>query len=181
LLSAHGLALAGEDTRCRDLLRVLGTSATYKLPLFKGKPIRKDAQIDVELSSSGTVAVSMVDLAIFLGASLKTVEETRLSALPTLRPRELDDGGIAFRAEVPTLIPPGGTRHVIVEKEALPLDRDVSTVTARLIGCRTLRQVGEATVSMPKVDQDPSVRLIVIIAGGLAIAIVAMILIRVWR
>jgi hypothetical protein len=157
---------------------VVGATATYRTPLFKGQPTRKDGTIDVELASNATVAVSAVDVAIFLGASLKTVEETRLNSLPTARPRELDDGGVAFRAEASTFISPGGTRHVAIEKAMLPLDRDISTVTVRVIGCRTIRPVGEVTVALPKAKESDEVPIIVWLAAALGALILVPLLLR---
>lgn len=105
--------------------------------------------MEVELTSTATAPIAQVELGVFLGATLREIEATRPSALPTARPRELEGGGIAFRAEAATLIAPGATRSVQVEKAAVPLDRDLSTVTAVIAGCRTVQSVGDATLVDP--------------------------------
>lgn len=174
-------ARAGEDTSCKTTLQVIGATAVYKTPMFKGRPTRRDAAIEVELSSSSTAAVAVVELAIFLGASLRSIEDTRISSLPTARPRELGDGGLAFRVEATTFIAPGATRTVRIEKESLPLDRDLSSVTALVAGCRTVRPVGDAVVEPPrKTEGEPQrgVFLAAALIGALALVVV---LVRVLR
>jgi hypothetical protein len=157
----------------------VGASATYKTPLVQGQPTRRDAEIAVELTSSSTASISSVELGIFLGGSLRAIRETRLSALPTARPRPLEDGGIAFRAEVETLIAPGETRTLQLRKDAVPLDRDVGSVTALVSSCRMLRPVGEAVLSQPKPRNDGSTPLIIGLAAGLGLVIVIVMLVRV--
>ncbi len=56
---------------CRQKLHVVGASATFKTPMFMGQPMRRDAEIEVEVSSSSTISIASVELAIFLGASLR--------------------------------------------------------------------------------------------------------------
>src|SRR5688572_1909739 len=82
---------------CADEVQVISSSATYKTRMFQGKPFRRDAVIEVELRSSSTSALSAIDLAVFLGASLQAVSETRPLALPTSKYREFAEGGLAFR------------------------------------------------------------------------------------
>jgi hypothetical protein len=170
--------ISSDEEMCRQKLRVVGASATFRTPMFKGQPMRRDAEIDVEVSSSSTTSIASVELAIFLGASLKSIKETRLSALPTARPRALDDGGIAFRAEVEMLISPGEARTLKVVKEAVPLDKDIGAVTALVSTCRTLRSVGEAVLSAPKPRDDSSTRLVIGLAAGLALVIILIVLVR---
>ena len=104
--------------------------------------------MSIELSSTATAPIAFVELAVFLGATMPVVRATRASALPTSRPRDLEDGGVAFRARSDTLILPGATRLLRVDKEALPL-RDLSAVHAVVIDCRSARSVAEATIEVP--------------------------------
>lgn len=150
-----GSAFASEGDDCRAHVRVESATATYKTPLFQGKAVRKDVVIDVELTSTATVPISEVELGVFLGASLSAIEGTRPSALPTARLRELPDGGVAFRALATTLLTPHATRTVRVERTALPLDRDFSTVTAVLAGCKVLEAVGGETTMKSEPPPSP--------------------------
>ena len=141
--------------------------------------MRKDAVIDVELTSTGTQTISWIELGVFLGASLKSVAETRASALPTTRHRDLADGGIAFRAEASALITPGSTRLVRLERTALPLDRDFSTVNAVIADCRELESAGEATVQLAQAEQRSSMTNIAWIAAALAV-LIALTIVVLW-
>jgi hypothetical protein len=148
--------------------------------MFQGQAMRRDAELEVEVTSTATAPVTMVELGVFLGASLKAIAETRAEALPTARPRALEDGGVAFRAEVPALISPGMTRVLKFSKPTIPLDRDVSSVTAVITGCRTAILSGEARIET-KQGGDGRSPTIVLLAFGLGLVIIVVVLIRMLR
>ncbi len=77
------------------------------------------------------------------------------------------------------LISPGEARRLRVVKEAVPLDKDIGSVTALVSSCRTLRSVGEAVLSTPKPRDDGSARLLVGLAAGLALVIILIVLVRI--
>ncbi|MCK6546633.1 hypothetical protein L6R52_12355 [Myxococcota bacterium] len=160
------------------MLQVGRATATYETPMFKGRAVRRDVVIDVELVSTATVPISSVELGVFLGASLRAVEDNRASALPTTRFRELDDGGIAFRETADVLIAPGTTRHVRVERTAVPLDRDLSTVTAVVAGCKSVEAVGDATLTMPPAAEPAQTSATELAALALVIACVVVLAVR---
>lgn len=169
-------SLAGDG--CRDVLQVGRASATYETPMFQGRPVRKDVVIDVELVSTATVPISSVELGVFLGASLRAVDDNRASALPTSRFRELDEGGIAFREDAEVLIAPGTTRVVRVERTAVPLDRDLSMVTVVVAGCKSLVAVGDATLKPPPDGAPAAMSGTELAAIGLAIACLVVLALR---
>lgn len=150
--------------------------------MFQGQAVRRDAELEVEITSTATTPVTMVELGIFLGASMKAIAETRASALPTARPRELEDGGVAFRAEVPVLISPGSTRQLRFTKQTIPLDRDVASVTAVIAGCRTARMVSNDSTVDTHAGEDQSVAAtIIMLAFALGLIFVVVMLIRILR
>ncbi len=174
------LSLLGAQARtrvCADELEVISSSATYRTRMFQGKPFRRDAVIEVELRSTSTAAVSAIDLAVFLGASLQAVSETRPLTLPTSKYREFADGGLAFRAEVPTIIGPAATRKVQIVRKALPLDQDVYAIHVVPAACKTLVSVGDVVLEAPAVpsDGEPPGLLLVLI-GIVGLVTVVMIL-----
>jgi hypothetical protein len=182
LLLLFSLDGRAEDELCRDRLRVVTARATFKTPMFKGQPTRRDAELDVELTSTATAPITTVELGVFLGASMRAIAETRPSSLPTARPRELEDGGVAFRAEVPVLIHPGTTRTVRFTKETLPLDKDIASVTAVVAGCRTARALaGEATIDPEAREDDGRAATIQVVAFALGLVAVIVILVRILR
>lgn len=169
-LSLDAALSRAEEIGCRGALRVIGATAIYRTPTLEGRAVRRDVWVDVEVSSTSTVPISAVQLGVFLGASLRAIRETRPTALPTARPRELEDGGLAFRAEVTALIGPGATRILRIEKTMLPIDRDLSTVTAVIAGCRMLHEVGEVMLPPVKTSREgtPPVALAAAALGILA-------------
>lgn len=176
------LLSAGDEDACDGKLRVVSSRVTLKTPMFKGEAMRRDAELDLELASTSTAPITEVELGVFLGASLKAIAETRASALPTARPRELEGGGVAFRASVAVLIPPGATRNVRFEKRTIPLDRDVSSVTAVIAGCRSARLLsGEATIDAGAEDQSGYVTTLTLGAFALGLVIIVVILLRLLR
>lgn len=151
-------ALSGGFARaeCARELEVQGASVSYATRLFQGRPTRRDATITVELRSTSTTALSAVELGIFLGASLQAMDQTRASALPTQQPRVFPDGGLAFRARVDVVVPPGATRVVEVAREALPLDQDLYGVRAMVVGCaRTVAVNSEVQLAVAAEADDP--------------------------
>lgn len=178
LLTGPSLAsAAAAEVPCEARLEVLQTRATFKTRSFQGRPTRKDAVVEVEVRSTATVAVSRLEVAVFLGASLKEVAETRAKALPTTKPRLLESGGLAFRAAVEQVVPPRSTRVLRVTREELPLDRELEAVTALVVECRSLAGGGEATVVLPPAEA-PWTGRIIVLALGLAVAALLFVLAR---
>jgi hypothetical protein len=176
------LLAAGDEDACDGKLRVLSSRVTLRTPMFKGEAMRRDAELDIELASTSTAPITQVELGVFLGASLRVIGETRVSALPTARPRELEGGGVAFRSEVAVFIPPGATRTVHFEKRTIPLDRDVSSVTAVIAGCRSVRPLsGDATIDPRAEDQSGYVTTLSLIAFGIGLVMIVVILLRLLR
>ena len=103
----------------------------------------------MEVHSTSTTAVSAIEVAVFLGASMAAIDSTRLGALPTLRPRDMEGGGLAFRSLVLAMIPAGATRTLRVDKGELPLEMELSTVEAKIVDCKLLAEVGDVTIVMP--------------------------------
>lgn len=167
---ALGSATPAFAARCVDELRIVGAEATFRTQVFQGKPVRRDADLRVTVRSTATTAISSVELAVFLGARLGEVDATRVQALPTRRPRLLPSGGLAFRSEVDTMLPPGAKRVLRFEQTGLPLDRDVYGVAARVVRCRRLVGVGTATVALPA-REDPW--LVWLYVGGMTLAAIA--------
>ncbi len=127
--------------------------------------------------STSTVSISQVDLGIFLGVSLEDVEQTRPAALPTKRTRTFPSGGVAFRATVDMLIPPGSKRSLRVTKRALPMDVDVYAITAKIADCQVLVSVGEATIRAPQ-ESRIGLSAVTWAALGLSLLIIGMIVAR---
>lgn len=175
------LIAAGEEDASCDRLSVVNARAIFKTPMFQGKAVRRDAELEVDIASTATAPVTLVELGVFLGATMKTIAETRASALPTARPRELEGGGVAFRVEVPALITPGTTRTLRFTKQTIGLDRDVSSVTAVIAGCRTAVQSGDATVDTHPPGEDRRISTLTLLAFGLGLLIVVVVLIRLLR
>jgi hypothetical protein len=109
-------------------------------------------KVDVVLRSTSTTAISAIELAVFLGAGLAEIEGTRPAALPTIRPRRLEGGGLAFRATASEILPAGATRTVRVEKGELPTDLEPSSVRALISECRYLMPVAEVTLVSPQTE-----------------------------
>ena len=143
---AGEVAMAG--TCARDI-EILGAQATFRTRLVHEKPVRRDAELKITVRSTATTAVSSVELAVFLGARLTDV--STLHRVPPTQDglKRLPSGGLVFRTEVPTQLPPGATRVLAFTQPGLPLDRDVYGVTARVVRCRRLIPVGSATVDLP--------------------------------
>lgn len=141
---------------CIDDLKVVGATATYRTRLFQGRASRRDALVEVHLHSTATTAVSGLELAIFLGASMSAVQSTRASALPTQQARVFEDGGLAFRARVPVVLPAGGTRKLSIERRAVPMGVDLYGVTAVVVGCARLVPVGDVQLVLPRQSAGPS-------------------------
>ncbi len=152
LVLASGPAVAA----CIDDLNVAGATATYQTRMFQGRASRRDARVEVDLHSTATTAISGLELAIFLGASLSAVDSTRVSALPTQQPRVFEDGGMAFRARVPVVVPAGANRKVTIERRAVPMGMDLYGVTVVVVGCARLVPVGDVQMLMPKHGSGPS-------------------------
>jgi hypothetical protein len=151
-------ALSADSARaeCAGELEVVGASVSFATRLFQGRPTRRDATVTLELRSTSTTALSAVELGIFLGASMKAMDQTRASALPTQQPRLFPDGGLAFRARVDVVLPPGATRTVEVVREAVPLDQDVYGVRAVVVGCaRTVAVDSQVQLAVPDAAEDP--------------------------
>ena len=127
---------------CARDLEVVAARVSFATRLFQGRPTRRDATVAVELRSTSTTALSAVELGIFLGASLEAMDQTRASALPTQQPRLFPDGGLAFRARVEVVLPPGATRRVEVVRPAVPLDQDLYGVRVVVVGCARTVAVG---------------------------------------
>ena len=173
ILGVAGEAYAGV---CSEELVGLSSSATYKTRMFQGKPLRRDATIDVELRSTSTSAVSAIELAVFLGASLQAVSETRPMTLPTSKYREFADGGLAFRAEVQTIIRPKETRKVRIQRKALPLEEDVYAIQVVPAACKTLVAVGEAVVELPAAPAEGPPGILLLLIGIVGLLTMVMIL-----
>jgi hypothetical protein len=173
LLFASGPAYAAP---CAEGLEVLASSATYRTRMFQGRPMRRDAVIDVELRSTSTSAVSAIELAVFLGTSLQAVTETRPLALPTSKYREFPDGGLAFRAEVAAIIGPKETRRVQVQRKALPLQEDVYAIHVVPAACKTLISAGEAVVELPAAPEEGPPGILLLLIGVVGLVTVVMIL-----
>jgi hypothetical protein len=162
---------------CSDDLAVLSSSATYKTRMFQGKPIRRDATIDLELRSTSTSAVSAIELAVFLGCSLQAVSETRPLTLPTSKHREFEDGGLAFRAELPTLLlQPGETKKLQIQRKALPLEEDVYAIQVVPAACKTLVAVADAVVEIPAAPDEGPPGVLLLLIGVVGLVTVVMIL-----
>lgn len=155
---------------CGREVHVVGAEATFRTHTVQGRPVRRDASIEVTVRSTATTAISAVELAVFLGARLEDIDRTRPQALPTRRPRLFPSGGLAFRTEVDTLLPPGAKRVLSVRQTGLPLDRDVYRVTAQVVRCRRLVSVGTATIDLPP-REDPW--LVWLYVGGMSLAAIA--------
>lgn len=160
---------------CVDEVTVMRASVTYETRLFRGQPTRRDARIAVDLRSTSTTAVGRVELGLFLGATLEDLSSTRGSALPTRQPRTFSSGGLAWRAEVPVLLPAGATRTVTVEKKALPLDQDLYGVKAIVVGCARLEAVGELQLTRRPGSGDPPTYLL--LAALILTAIIAVVVV----
>lgn len=137
---------------CAEAIEVLSSHAALETKTFQGRPLERSAKIDVELHSTATTALSSIELAVFLGANLADLEATRPSALPTIRPRQLPGGGLAFRAVTKEILPAGATRTVRVEKGELPLELELTTVRALIGGCRAVLPVAEVTLVAPALE-----------------------------
>jgi hypothetical protein len=155
---------------CSSHLEVLSSHATFSTKTFQGQAIERDAKIDVEVRSTSTSALSAIEVAVFLGASMAAVDETRLGALPTLRPRDLEGGGLAFRAVVPTLIPPGASRTLRIDKTELPLELELASVVAKIVDCKLVSEVGTVTIVTPAEEGSDASPIYFVIGGVLAIA-----------
>lgn len=125
---------------------MVSAHATFETKTFQDRPFERAAKIDVVLRSTSTTAISAIELAVFLGAGLAAIEATRPAALPTMRPRQLEGGGLAFRATATEILPAGATRTVRVEKGELPTDLQPSSVRALISECRYLMPVAEVTL-----------------------------------
>lgn len=158
---------------CVDQLGVVGARARYATRLFQGKPTRRDVVVSVDLRSTATVAITSAELAVFLGASLEDISQTRPEALPTRSARALEHGGLAFREALTTLIPASATRSVEVRRKALPLDQDLYGVKVVVAGCRRAYAVQEVTLAMPA-DDPPRWVLVGALAALLAAAFVVL-------
>lgn len=156
---------------CADHVEVLSAAVTYKTALIEGRPIRRDATIDVTLRSTSTSAVTAIELGVFLGAPLEAVSGTRPMTLPTHRYREFEAGGLAFRAEVSAILQPGQTAKVAVERRALPLGEDVYAVSVVPAACKTLVPVGVVQIEIPATEAagPPGILLVSVLIVGLGI------------
>ena len=134
---------------CDQDVRILGAEARFRTHLLKGQPLRRDADIRVTVRSTATTAISGIELAVFLGARLNDVASTRAEALPTRRPRRFSSGGLAFRADVETMVPPGAKRVLVVKQRGLPIDGEAMGVTAKVVRCRRLMAATTAVVTLP--------------------------------
>jgi hypothetical protein len=161
---------------CADEIQVISSSATYKTRMFQGKPMRRDAVIEVELRSTSTSALSAIDLAVFLGTSLQAVSETRALTLPTSKYRAFADGGLAFRAEIQTIIQPKSTKRLRIERRALPLEEDVYAIHVVPAACKMLVAVGDAVIEVPAAPDDGPPGILLLLIGIVGLAIVVMIL-----
>lgn len=161
---------------CVDRLEVVSASATYKTRVFRDKPFRRDAIVEVTLRSSSTSAVSAIELGIFLGASLEAISKTRPMTLPTKQYREFEGGGIAFRAGVPAVLRPKASAKVQVHRKALPLEEDVYAVTVVPAACKTLVPVGDAVVEVAATKDEGPPALLLVLIGAVGLVIVVMIL-----
>ncbi len=146
-------------------LEVRASRVRYEIQLFRGKPLRRDGHFEVELTSTATSPVASVELAVFLGASLPAIRATRPEALPTRTFRMFEGGGLAFRTEVAVPIPPSTTRTVRFIRDALPLDQDLSSITARLVTCKW-GQEPIVTAPTPVLRPWWILGLLVILTGG---------------
>jgi hypothetical protein len=138
--------------------------------------------VAVEVRSTASVAVGRVELAVFLGASLADIDATRLAALPTLRPRALDGGGIAFRFGAEGAVEPGARRTLSLHALELPLAHEPGLVAARIAGCQALPPTA---IPSPEVDARPSASgspsTILILLCALGAAGSAMVGLTLWR
>ncbi len=133
---------------CSQQVEVQRAQVTFETYVLRGKPTHRQAELEIILSSSATVAVTAVELGVFLGTSLRTVKDTRLSSLPTRQNRFFKNDGLAFRHTLSVVIPPRGQRTVRLKRRNLPLARDLYGVKARVASCRLTRWVGDATVAI---------------------------------
>lgn len=138
--------------------------------MFQGKPTRRDVVVEVDVRSTSTIAISAVELGVFLGARLEEVNSTRPEALPTRTARELPSGGLAFRQEVQSLVPAGAKRTLEVKRKALPLDKDLYGVKVLVASCRQVYPVGDVVVAVPA-DEPPQW---VLVSALVAVVIVAL-------
>lgn len=141
--------------------------------MFQGKPTRRDVVVRVDVRSTSTVAITAVELGVFLGASLEDVEKTRPEALPTRSTRTLTGGGRAFRTELTALVPAGATRTLEVKKKALPLDEDLYGVKVVVVACKRAYAVQEVTIAMPADDGPP----LWVMAGALVLVVAMVVLV----
>lgn len=137
---------------CAEAIEVLSAHATFETKSFQDRPFERAAKIEVVLRSTSTTAISGLELAVFLGASLQAIEGTRPAALPTIRPRQLEGGGLAFRATAAEILPAGATRTVRVDKGDLPTDLQPSSVRALISECRYLLPVAEVSLISPQTE-----------------------------
>jgi hypothetical protein len=155
---------------------VIASSATYRTRTFQGQPIRRDAVIQVELRSTSTSALSAIELAVFLGTSLEAVSKTRPLTLPTTKYREFAEGGLAFRAEVQTIIPPKATQKIQIDRRALPLEEDVYAIHVVPAACKELVPVGDAVIEVPATQDDGPPGFLLVLIAVVGLVIVLMIL-----
>ncbi len=170
-LAAAPSARAEEPT-CAQQLEVVGATARYATRMFQGKPTRRDVVARVDVRSTATVAITAVELGVFLGASLEDIEKTRPEALPTRSTRTLAGGGRAFRTELSTLVPAGATRTLEVTRKALPLDEDLYGVKVVVVTCKRAYAVQEVTIAMP-VEEGPPLW---VLAGALVLGVGVVVL-----
>ncbi len=182
LLSLLGARPASAAPPCG--LEVLGARATYSQPPpRRGPPGDLETQtvsVEVEVRSTASVAVGRVELAVFLGARLADIDATRLAALPTLRPRALDGGGIAFRFGAEGAVPPGARRTLTLEALELSVAHEPGLVAARIAGCQALPSTplpSPAVGGRPRASSPPAAPLFPLAALG-ALGLVVLVFVR---